>query len=124
MHLYTGAIMRNLSVEQYHMVYPEQNGSVLTQARGLISSKFHAITQEEEQNTPLNAHHCSCLVSTYTILFTLITLHMSGHCSKITNKCIHHSRPCYERLEIGIKPIALYTRHKLWLPTTEVQDTP
>ena len=39
-------------------------------------------------------------------------------------KCIHQSRPCLERLEIGIKPIALYTRCMLWLPTTEAQATP
>ena len=63
-------MMRDLTVEQYCMVYPEQNGPALTQPRREESSKLQAITQKEEWNTPQNAHHHSCLVSTYTILFT------------------------------------------------------
>ena len=82
LYLYTGPIMRDLTVEQYHMVYPEWNGSVLSWLRGEVSDKFHIIIQEEEQSTLQNAHCWFCLVSTYTILFTLITLHMSGHYSK------------------------------------------
>ena len=30
LHLYTGAMMRDLTVEQYHTVYHEWNGSALT----------------------------------------------------------------------------------------------
>ena len=33
------------------------------------------------------------------------------------NECFCHSRPSLERLEIGIKPIALHTKHMIWLPT-------
>ena len=61
-------MMRNLTVEQYYMVYPEQNASALTQSRGEVSSKFHAINEEEEWNVPKNAHHHSCLGSAYTML--------------------------------------------------------
>ena len=63
-------MMRDLTVEQYSMVYPEQNGSALAQPRRKVLSEFHAITQEEEWNTPQNAHHHSWLVSNYTTLFT------------------------------------------------------
>ena len=62
--------MRDFAVEQDHMVYPEQNGSVLNQPRREVSSKFHSITEEEEWNAPKGAHHYSCLVSAYTILIT------------------------------------------------------
>ena len=34
-------MMRDLTVEQYHMVYPEQNRSALTQPRVEVSSGFH-----------------------------------------------------------------------------------
>ena len=70
LHLYTGAMMKDLTVEQCCTVYPEGNKSVLTQPRREVSSEIHAITQGEEQNMPQNAHYHSCLVSTYTILFT------------------------------------------------------
>ena len=69
-------------MEQYHTVYPEWNGSALTQPRREVSSEFHTTTMEKEWNTPQNAHYHFCLISTYTILFMLITLHKSGHCSK------------------------------------------
>ena len=62
-------MMTDLTVEQYYTVNPEWNRSALTQPRGEVSSKFHAITQEEEWNTPQNAHCHSCLVSTYSTLF-------------------------------------------------------
>ena len=39
---------KDLTVEQYHMVYPEWNGSVLTQPRREVSSKFNKITQKEK----------------------------------------------------------------------------
>ena len=69
LHFYTGAMMRDLTVEQYHMVYPEWNGLALNWPRGEVSSEFHTITQEEKQNTPQNTHCHSSLVSNYTILF-------------------------------------------------------
>ena len=39
LHLYTGAMMTDLAVEQYHLVYPEHNGSALTQPGWEVSSK-------------------------------------------------------------------------------------
>ena len=43
--------------------------------------------------------------------------------ANIMNECIHHTKPYLERSEIGIKPIAPHTKHMLWLPTMEAQDT-
>ena len=70
LHLYTGAVMRDLAMEQYHMVYPEWHGSALNQPRKEESSEFHAATQKEgeEQITHHNAYCHSCLVSAYAIL--------------------------------------------------------
>ena len=68
LYLYTGTVMRDLAMEQYHLVYPEWNGSTLTQPRREVASEFHTTTQEEEWNTPQNVHCHSCLVSAYTIL--------------------------------------------------------
>ena len=55
-------------MEQYHMLYPKQNGLALTKPRREVSSEFYTATLEEEWNTPQNAHCHSCLVSAYTIL--------------------------------------------------------
>ena len=64
-------MMRDLTMEQYHTVYPEQNRSALTQPGRKIASEFHTITLEDKKwNTPQNAHCHSCLVSAYTILIT------------------------------------------------------
>ena len=58
-------------MEQYHMVYPEWNRSVLTHPRWKVPREFHTTSREDEEwNTPQNAHYCSCLVSAYTILIT------------------------------------------------------
>ena len=43
---------RDLTAEQYPIVYPEWNGSALTQPRREVSSEFHTMTQEEEWNAP------------------------------------------------------------------------
>ena len=68
LHLYTGAMMTDLTVEQYYKVYHEWSRSAFTQPRREVSSNFNAIIKEEEWNAPKNAHHHSCLVSAYTIL--------------------------------------------------------
>ena len=39
LYLYTGAMMRDLRVEQYHMVGPKWHGSVLTQWRRNLASE-------------------------------------------------------------------------------------
>ena len=70
LHLYTGAMMRDLAVEQCHMVYPEQDGSALNQPTREESSEFHTTTWEKEWIMPQNAYCHSCLVSVYTILIT------------------------------------------------------
>ena len=49
------AVMRDLTVEQYHMVQPNWNGSALTQLRRnlprKVSGNLMEETQEESQNT-------------------------------------------------------------------------
>ena len=40
LYLYTGAMMRDITVEQYYMVYPGWNGSALTQQKGMYPVSF------------------------------------------------------------------------------------
>ena len=62
-------MMRDLTMEQYHMVYPDWDGSALNQPRREESNKFHTTTQEEEEQITLQNAYChSWLVSAYTIL--------------------------------------------------------
>ena len=48
---------------------PWTKWSSTLQTKKEVSSELHAITQEEEWNTSISAHHHSCLVSHYTLLF-------------------------------------------------------
>ena len=77
LHLYNGAVTRNLTVEQYHMVYPEWKGWALTQLRREVCNEFHAITEEEEWNAHKNAQP---LLLPSKCLYHVN--HMSGHHSK------------------------------------------
>ena len=78
-------MMRNLTVEQYHMVQPKLNGSTLTHPERELPSdalqNFMEEYQEEGQTMQQKAHHHPCLVSGSTILFMQNALHMKGHCN-------------------------------------------
>ena len=49
-------MMRDLTVEQYHMLYPEQNGSVLTQPGREVSSKVSWNHQGGGMAYPMTIH--------------------------------------------------------------------
>ena len=70
LHLYTGAVVRELTLEQYRMVYHEWNRSVLISLCGEVSSEVSHNHLGRRMNMPQNAHLKSCLVSNSTILFT------------------------------------------------------
>ena len=60
-------------MEQYHMVWPKHNASVLTQpGKEVLSEASQNLmedNQEEGQTTQQNTHYCPCLGSGSTILF-------------------------------------------------------
>ena len=66
--LYTGAMMKDLAVEQYDLL--ETNQCSPNQV-GTYQAKFQETSQKmprKKAGTQQNAHHCSCLVSESTIL--------------------------------------------------------
>ena len=78
LHLYTGAMMRDHAVEQYHMVYLEWYGSVLNQPRGECPVSFMQSLKGKNEPHLKYAYHHSCLVSDYIIL---LSLYCSTHVS-------------------------------------------
>ena len=90
--------MRDLAVEQIHMVRPNWNGLVLAWLEGTCQVKI----KETSQKTPRkiagpqqNAHCCSCLVSDSTILLTQNVLPMTtAAATKLLIKHACHSKPC------------------------------
>ena len=71
-------MMRDLTVEQYHMIYPEWYGPVLNQPRGECPVSFTPLMKGKNEPHLKYAYHCSCLVSDYTIL---LSLYCSAHVS-------------------------------------------
>ena len=73
--------MRDLAVEQYHMVYPEWYRSALNQPRGECPVSFAPSLKGKNEPHLKYAYHHSCLLSDYTIL---LLLYCSVHVSRIT----------------------------------------
>ena len=68
-------MMRDLKVEQYHIVYPEQDGSVLNWPRRKYPVGLMPALRGKNKLHLKYAYHCCCPVNDYTIL---LTLHMSA----------------------------------------------
>ena len=67
-HLYTGAVMRDLTMEQYDLLRMDQG---LPDWEGTYQVKFQETSQKtprKKARTQYHTHHHSCLVSDSTIL--------------------------------------------------------
>ena len=110
--------MRDLTVEQYHMVYPEWYGSAFRE----VSSKFHTITKGEEW-TALQICLPSLLPNkwSYPYYSHYIAPHMSAHCSTRTHSpfktVLGNIRDKYQAYCTMYKTHAMATHHGgAWCP--------
>ena len=118
LHLCTGAVMTDLTVEQYCLVYPDWYGSVLNWPRGECPVSFTPSSKEKKEPHLKYAYHHSCLVSNYTISLLLNHLHTSAHHSTRT-----HSPFKTMLVKIRDKYQAYCTTYKTHNMATHLGDT-